>query len=128
MLGFLSLLFKNPIVSVIADKTIGAIQHNIEVRKLERIAELESAKAVQVQQVISSEKSWKDEWLTLFTTIGLTMCFIPSVQPFMIKGFEIIKSAPSELLYAVLVVYCGSFGLNVMEKFKKWTIETLKIL
>ena len=119
MFGFLSFLFKNPIVSVIADKTIGAIQHNIEVRKLERIAELESAKAVQLQQIISGEKSWKDEWLTIFTTVGLAFCFVPSVQPFMIKGFEIIKTAPSELLYAVLVVYCGSFGLNVMDKYKK---------
>ena len=128
MLGFITALFKNPITSLVVDKTVGAIQHHLEVKKLERIAEIEAAKTIQVQQVISSEKSWKDEWLTVFTTIGLTLCFVPSVQPFMIKGFEIIKSAPSELLYAVLVVYCGSFGLNVMEKFKKWTIETLKIL
>jgi hypothetical protein len=119
MLGFITALFKNPITSLVVDKTVGAIQHHLEVKKLERIAEIESAKTIQVQQVISSEKSWKDEWLTVFTTIGLTMCFIPNAQPFMIKGFEIIKSAPSELLYAVLVVYCGSFGLNVMEKFKK---------
>jgi hypothetical protein len=119
MLGMLSLLFKNPITSLVVDKTIGAIKHNLEIKKIERIAEIEAAKTIQVQQIIASEKSWKDEWLTVFTTIGLTMCFIPSVQPFMIKGFEIIKSAPSELLYAVLVVYCGSFGLNVMEKFKK---------
>jgi len=119
MLNFILPLIKNPITSLIADKTIGAIQHHLEVKKIERVAEIEAAKTVQVQQIISSEKSWKDEWLTVFTTIGLAACFVPSLQPFMIKGFEIVKSAPTELLYAVLVVYCGSFGLNVMDKFKK---------
>ena len=119
MLNFLLPLIKNPITSLIADKTIGAIQHHLEIKKLERVAEIEAVKTVQVQQIVSGEKSWKDEWLTVFTTVGLTMCFIPSVQPFMIKGFEIIKSAPSELLYAVLVVYGGSFGINLMDKYKK---------
>ena len=119
MIPFLGLLFKNPIAKLVVDKTIGAVQHHLEVKKLERIAEIEAAKTIQTQQVISSEKSWKDEWLTIFTTIGLALCFVPSVQPYMIKGFEIIKSAPNELLYAVLVVYCGNFGMNILDKYKK---------
>lgn len=119
MLPFLGFLFKNPIAKLVVDKTIGAVQHHLEVKKLERVAEIEAAKTIQIQQVISSEKSWKDEWLTIFTTFGISMCFIPSMQPFMIKGFEIIKAAPSELLYAILIVYCGSFGMNMLDKYKK---------
>jgi hypothetical protein len=68
MLPFLGFLFKNPIAKLVVDKTIGAIQHNLEVKKLERVAEIEAAKTVQVQQVISSEKSWKDEYLTIVFT------------------------------------------------------------
>jgi len=119
MLGFLSLLFKNPIISVIADKTIGAIQHNLEVRKIERIAEIEAAKSVQIQQVLSGEKSWKDEWLTLFFSLILALHFIPQTQPFMIAGWGILKQAPSEFWWIILTIVSGSFGMNIMDKFKK---------
>ena len=119
MWGFLINLIKNPITSIVIDKTIGEAKHYLEIKKIERIAEIEAAKTVQVAQVEASTTSWKDEWLTIFTTIGIAVCFIPALQPYMIKGFQIIKSAPSELLYAVLVVYCGSFGLNIMDKFTK---------
>ena len=119
MLGFLSLLFKNPIISVIADKTIGAIQHGIEVRKIERVAEIESAKTIQVQQVLSGEKSWKDEWLTIFFTIIIALHFYPVTQPFMATGWEILKQAPSEFWWIVLTIVSGSFGMNIMDKFKK---------
>lgn len=119
MLSFLLGLVKNPLTQFVASKTIGAIQHSIEMDKLVRMQEIQATKEVQIQQVVSSEKSFKDEWLTIFTSIGLTACFIPKLQPFMIKGFEIIKAAPTELLYAVLIVYGGSFGMNVMDKFRK---------
>lgn len=112
-------LFKNPLTSLVVDKTIGEVKHYLDLKKIERVAELEAAKSIQVAQIQASEKSWKDEWLTIFTSAGLALCFIPKMQPFMIKGFEIIKAAPPELLYAVLVVYCGSFGMNVIDKFKK---------
>ena len=61
---FLNLL-KNPIFSYVADKTIGEVKHYLEVRKIERVAEIEALKTVQVAQVEASERSWKDEWLTI---------------------------------------------------------------
>jgi len=119
MINLLLGLAKNPITQLIASKTIGAIQHKLEMDKLIRAKEIEASKDVSIQQVISSEKSWKDEWLTVYTTIMISACFIPQVQPFIAKGFEILKSAPDEILWAILIVYSGSFGLNVMNKFKK---------
>jgi hypothetical protein len=35
------------------------------------------------------------------------------------KGFEILKNAPVEFWYAVLIVYSGSFGISTMNKLKK---------
>ena len=119
MLNFILPLIKNPITQLIASKTIGAIQHKLEVDKIVRAKEIEASKEVSIQQVISSEKSWKDEWLTVYTTLLVTACFVPQVQPFIIKGFEILKSAPNEILWAILIVYSGSFGLNVIDKFSK---------
>ncbi len=119
MWGFILGLFKNPIFSIIADKTIGEVKHYLEVRKIERVAEIEAMKDVSIAQVQSSEKSLKDEWLTLFISAIILACFIPTFQPFMIRGFEILKSAPTEILYAILIVFMGSFGVNILDKYKK---------
>ena len=119
MWGFVLGLFKNPIFSLIADKTVGEINHYLEVRKIERVAEIEAMKDVSIAQVDASERSLKYEWLTIFISIIITCCFVPSLQPFMIKGFEILKSAPTEILYAILIVFMGSFGVNILDKYKK---------
>jgi hypothetical protein len=34
------------------------------------------------------------------------------------KGFEILKSAPQEFWWAVLIVYSGSFGLSTVNKIR----------
>ena len=70
-------------------------------------------------QAYNAGTSWKDEWLTVYTTLIITACFIPKLQPFITTGFEILKSAPNEILWAILIVYSGSFGLNVLDKIKK---------
>ena len=40
-------------------------------------------------------------------------------QPSMIKGFEILKSAPTEFWWAVLIVFSGSFGMSTLRNIKK---------
>jgi len=119
MWSIIGAFFKNPIFNLIADKTIGEINHYLEVKKIERVTELESIKDVSIAQVDASEKSLKDEWLTLFISGIILCCFIPSLQPYMIKGFEILKSAPTEILYAILIVFMGSFGVNILDKYKR---------
>ena len=119
MWGFISLIFKNPITSLLVDKTIGAINHSLEVKKLERVAEIEAAKIISVAQVQASETSLKDEYLTVFITIILGMAFLPQTQAYVIKGFDILKTAPTEFWWSVLIVFSGSFGINVIDKFKR---------
>ena len=119
MLNFFSILFKNPLTSLVVDKTVSAINHHLEVKKLERIAEIEAAKVVSVAQVEASERSLKDEYLTIFITIIIGMAFLPQTQAYVIKGFDILKQAPAEFWWSVLIVFSGSFGINVIDKFKK---------
>lgn len=119
MLGFLGAIFKNPLTSLIVDKTINTINHHLEVKKIERVAELEAAKAISIAQVEASEKSLKDEYLTIFITIIIGMAFLPGTQPYVIKGFDILKQAPVEFWWSVLIVFSGSFGINVIDKFKR---------
>ena len=121
MIQFLGLakLFSNPITKYVGEKVIGYFEHKTEVLKNERVAEIEASKSVQIQQIISSEKSWKDEYLTIVFTCVLVAHFIPPAMPFMEQGWELLKSAPSEFWWVILTIVSGSFGMNIMDKFKK---------
>jgi menaquinone-dependent protoporphyrinogen IX oxidase len=115
---FLSLL-KNPLTSFIGEKVIGYFEHRTEVLKNERIAEIEASKSVQIAQVKASESSWKDEYLTIIFSAIFVAHFIPQSMPFMAKGWELLSKAPTEFWWVILTIVSGSFGMNIMDKFKK---------
>jgi hypothetical protein len=118
MLNFLLPLLKNPLTRIIASKTIGAIQHKLEKDKIIRVREIEASKTVDVANIKASSNSFRDELLTIIIS-GILICtFLPITQPHMIKGFEILKTAPTEFWWAVLIVFSGSFGINSINKFR----------
>jgi hypothetical protein len=109
-------LLSNPITKIIADKTIGAIQHKMEKDKIVRAKEIEAEQNVSIEQIRSGKNSIKDEILTVKIALIFLCLFIPQTQPYMEKGFEILKNAPTEFWWAVLIVYSGSFGLSTVSK------------
>jgi hypothetical protein len=118
MLNFLLPILKNPLTRIIASKTIGAIQHKLEKDKIIRVREIEASKTVDVANIKASSNSFRDELLTIIIS-GILICtFLPITQPHMIKGFEILKTAPTEFWWAVLIVFSGSFGINSINKFR----------
>src|SRR5210317_291765 len=63
-------------------------------------------------QAQNAGTSWKDEWLTLLFSIPLIMAFIPSMVPYVDKGFEVLKGMPTWYQYALSVVVAASFGIR----------------
>jgi hypothetical protein len=118
MLNFLLPIMKNPLTRIIADKTVSAINHSIEKKKIIRAKEIEAEQNVSLEQIKSSNTSIKDEVLTIKITLIFIALFIPYTQPWMEKGFEILKNAPQEFWWAVLIVYSGSFGLSTVNKIR----------
>ena len=119
MLNFLLPILKNPITRIVANKTIGAIQHKLEKDKIIKAKEIEAVKTVSVEQIRQQQHSIKDEILTILIS-GILICtFLPMTQPSMIRGFEILRSAPTEFWWAVLIVFSGSFGMSTLRNFKK---------
>jgi len=131
-LGFLS----NPITKLVADKVIGAATHAMEKKKIIRQAEIEATanidyakieaqkavhkaeQAVLKQQVKAGESSLKDEWITLVFTILLICHFIEPLQPSMMKGWEMLGTAPKEFWYIIMTIVAGSFGVSTLSKWK----------
>jgi hypothetical protein len=107
MIPFLGLakLFSNPITKYVGEKVIGHFEHKAEVLKNERMAEIEASKSVQVQQVKSAEKSWKDEYLTIVFTAVLVAHFIPPAMPFMAQGWQLLKVSTIRVLVGY-INYC----------------------
>ena len=119
MLNFILPILKNPLARMVASKTVGAIQHKMEKDKIIRAKEIEAEKSVSVEQVKQQEHSIKDEILTLLISAIFVFTFLPFSQPYMMKGFEILKSAPTEFWWAVLIVFSGSFGMSTLKNIKK---------
>jgi len=118
MLNFILPILKNPLTRIVADKTIGAIQHKMEKDKIIRAKEIEASKSVSIEQVKQQEHSIKDEILTIKISLIFLFLFLPFSQPYMQKGFEILKSAPQEFWWAILIVYSGSFGMSTLNKVR----------
>ena len=87
-------------------------------RRESELKEIESEQNVSIEQIKSSNSSIKDEVLTIKITLIFIALFIPYTQPWMEKGFEILKNAPEEFWWAVLIVYSGSFGLSTVSKIR----------
>jgi hypothetical protein len=63
--------------------------------------------------------SWKDEWLTIWTTGMVTACFIPRLQPYMEAGFKFLKdSCPDWFTWCFMGMYVAVFGLKGWKIFK----------
>ena len=118
MLNFLVPILKNPLSRLVISKTIEKVSHHLEKEKIIRAREIEASKTVDVANIKASSSSFRDELLTIIIS-GILICtFLPITQPHMIKGFEIMRTAPTEFWWAVLICFSGSFGLSTLRNIK----------
>ena len=69
-------------------------------------------------KISDNDNTIKDEILTILISAIFIFTFLPFSQPYMTKGFEILKSAPTEFWWAVLIVFSGSFGMSTLKNIK----------
>ena len=118
MIQFLGIL-KNPLFKLVANKTIGAIQHKLDKDKIIKAKEIEAAEKISVEQIRQQEHSWKDEWITLVFTVLFIAHFIPVLQPAMERGWQILGSVNDYYWIIILTIVGGSFGTRLLPNKKK---------
>ena len=118
MLNFILPILKNPLTRIVADKTIGAIQHKLEKDKIIKAKEIEAIKTVNVEQVKASTTSWKDEYLVVIFGLVFVANFVPHLQDYMERGWAILSQADPLFWYSLLALISGSFGMNLTNKLK----------
>ena len=117
-------LLSNPITKIVAEKTVGAIQHKMEKEKIIKAKEIEAAKqvdiakiGVQLEQVKQTQNSWKDEWLVILFSIPLILAFIPGMEEVVANGFSQLEAMPQWYQYSIGVIVAASFGVRSATKF-----------
>jgi hypothetical protein len=110
-------LINNPLTKIIANKTIGAIQHKLEKDKIIKAKEIEAVKTVSVEQIRQQENSFKDEWLVVVFSLVFMAHFIPQFQETMLRGWEILEYASDYFWIIILTIVGASFGVNTVKKF-----------
>ena len=110
-------LINNPLTKIIANKTIGAIQHKLEKDKIIKAKEIEAVKTVSVEQIRQQENSFKDEWLVVVFSLVFMAHFVPQFQETMLRGWEILEYASDYFWIIILTIVGASFGVNTVKKF-----------
>ena len=111
-------LINNPLTKIIANKTIGAIQHKLEKDKIIKAKEIEATKSISIEQIKQQESSYKDEWLVVVFSLIFLAHFVPAFQESMLRGWEILEYASDYFWIIILTIVGASFGVNTVKKFK----------
>ena len=106
-----------------AIKTLGTLW--LEKKKAQVEGEIALNKAVvsgEIDYDVAAQQagatSWKDEWLTLWTTGVVTCCFIPSLQVYIKSGFAIMATLPAWFTWCFVGMYVAVFGLKGWKMFQ----------
>jgi len=66
----------------------------------------------------ASNKSWKDEWLTILVSIPLILAFTGH-HDIVMRGFTALEAMPDFYKTAVGVVFAASFGIQSIKNMMK---------
>ena len=67
----------------------------------------------------ASGDSWKDEAWTILFIVIIAMCFIPPLQPYVDRGFQVLETTPDWFQWAMYASIAASFGLRGIKGLKK---------
>jgi cell division protein FtsL len=95
------------------------LQIEAQARTAEAQTKLEMAKQGQKidfeldrESVRQMQKSWKDEFLLLLFSLPVILTFIPSMQPYVQKGWEMLNQAPEWFLWLYAAMIISVWGLR----------------
>jgi|TARA_Y100000296_G_scaffold26891_1_gene31559 hypothetical protein len=110
-------LLSNPLTKIIADKTIGAIQHSLEKKKVIRAAEIEASKEVDIARIKSQDQSYKDEILLVWMILILTLPIFEKTRDNFQAWVDAMNQLPTSIWTLLIIIFTASFGYRATDKF-----------
>lgn len=102
---------------------IKAANHQAELKVIEaqgtRTAEaikedLHADAAWELEQIKNS--GYKDEWVLLVISVPLVGCFIPSIAPHILRGFEVLAKTPDWYQWLIMLIFTAVYGIRLWRR------------
>jgi hypothetical protein len=89
------------------------LEDALHARKIELISKGLHAD-MQWEQIFAdgAASTWKDEYTLTVVYIPLVMCFIPSMNESVLRGFEVLDRTPDYFKLLVLCIFLATFGIR----------------
>ena len=83
-----------------------------------KLAEMGKAGDIELDKIAMKqmENSWKDEFLMLIFYTPVILAFVPGMQEYAVRGFEVISTMPEWYQYSVIAILIVTFGLRSLVK------------
>jgi hypothetical protein len=116
-------LLGGPVVGKVVDAGTRWFEKRAEIAEAKHTArlEIEAKKAtadIDWDQIMArnSANSWKDELLTIWAVVVLTLVFLPWTQEWALAGLRGLEAAPEWFQILIITVFAASFGVRDLIK------------
>lgn len=94
-----------------------AAQHEVDIEKIRNqgaldIANQKATTDYDIEALKQSERSWKDEYLTILLSLPFIGSFLPVVQDYVVTGWGYLSQAPNWYQASFIGVIAATFGLR----------------
>lgn len=112
-------LLGGPVIGKVVEAGTRWFEKRAEIAEAKHTArlEIEAKKAtadIDWDQIMAraSASSWKDELLTIWAVVVLTLVFLPWTQEWALAGLRGLEAAPEWFQILIITVFAASFGVR----------------
>ena len=116
-------LLGGPVIGKVVEAGTRWFEKRAEIAEAKHTArlEIEAKKAtadIDWDQIMAraSANSWKDELLTIWAVVVLTLVFLPWTQEWALAGLRGLEAAPEWFQVLIITVFAASFGVRDLIK------------
>ena len=125
MIALFGKMIGGPIVSKVFETGVRYFKKRQEISEAKHNArmQVEAKKAtadIDWDQIMAqnSSKSWKDELLTIWAVVVMSLVFLPWTQEWALNGLRGLEEAPEWFTILIFTVFAASFGVRDLIKTK----------
>lgn len=123
MLHIMFKMLGGPVIGKVVEAGTRWFEKRAEIAEAKHTArlEIEAKKAtadIDWDQIMAqnSSSSWKDELLTIWAVVVLTLVFLPWTQEWALSGLRGLEAAPEWFQILIITVFAASFGVRDLIK------------
>jgi hypothetical protein len=92
-----------------------ALKQALVERQIELIKEgLHADASWELEQIKNS--GWKDEYVLIVLSIPLTMCFVPGLDGYVLRGFKVLSQTPDWYQWLVVIIFAAIYGIRLYRR------------